>query len=305
MQSWDILWLHPDSLQVVLLCFLQLPNLIPAKCSVVESFEMSSVNWNSCSVVLDRTLEVSFLSKCEAPVVIEVSLPWFKINCLSEALDCFIIVSLPVKTDALVVVSEGIVGVYLYCQGVIIDGSFKVPNFVKSESSVKECLEMIGDDLNSFAVELNGSLVISLFPCSISLRMEHLCLRLLLLLVSSIALTGVGELLLDHLLLMLGRSLRDAHWASMWLIHCANVVRLEVNGTIDRTCSSSLSIMASRRHPLLSLVLRWLPGVKTGIQGIVMSLSHHHQVSSVWLRHSSNSPSVYSFLILQSCTRTE
>jgi hypothetical protein len=164
--------------------------------------------------------------------MVEVSFAWFKVNCLSEALDSFIIVSFPVQTNALVVVSECIIRVYLYSQRIVIDCSFKVTNFVESKSSVEECFEMVGDDLNGLAVELNGSLVIPLLPCCIPLRMEHLCLRLLLLLVSYITLT-VGELMLSHLLVLLGRSLRDAHGTSMGLVHCSNLLLIEVNGTVD------------------------------------------------------------------------
>lgn len=157
------------------------------------------------------------------------------------------------------------------CLGIVIYCFIKFTYFVESKSSIKECFEVIWHYINSLWVKINCCLIISFFPCSITLRMKHFSLLFLLLKfqwVCSCVVT-IWDLLL--IILLLRRCLGDTHW--IWLVSSI-VWLLKIYWTIYRC--SSLSIMTSRWHSLLSLILRWFSWINTWIQRIIMRLPHHH-----------------------------
>ena len=233
MQSWNILGLHFNSLNIIFLSFFKFPDFIPAKSSIIKSLKVPLIYLDSRSIVFDSILEVSLLSECKPSVVIEVCLPRLKIYSLTEALDSFIIVSLPIKTNTFVIVSEGIIGVDLYGTGIIFYGFIKFSNLVISESSVKESFEMVGHYFEGLRVKFYSLLIISLFSCCISLTMEHLCLLFL------------GRIIwhILHLLLLLAIdswwSLRNAHGSSKASTICALMIYRAIGST---SMGTSISI---------------------------------------------------------------
>lgn len=56
---------------------LKLANLVPAESSVIESFKMLLIKFNSFRVILDGILIISLLSVSEPPIVIKVGFGCF------------------------------------------------------------------------------------------------------------------------------------------------------------------------------------------------------------------------------------
>ena len=107
-------------MQVILLGFLELADLVPAEGAVVKGFEMLSVQLNGRSIIGDSIQEVSLLTEGKATVVIEICLGGLQVYGFSEGENSLVKVTFSVKTYAFVVISESIVWVYGYGCGVIL-----------------------------------------------------------------------------------------------------------------------------------------------------------------------------------------
>jgi len=95
-KSRNIIRLESDCALIVFFCLLKLPELVPAKGSVVECFEMLWVNLNRILIVLDGFMKLALLPECESSIMVKVGLAGLNLNGHREALDSFIKVALPV-----------------------------------------------------------------------------------------------------------------------------------------------------------------------------------------------------------------
>lgn len=98
---------------------------------------MFLVKFNCFRVVFDRIRVLSLLPKCEAPVVIKVSVIRFQFNRLREGFNGFIKIPLAIQTDPLVVVSERVTRVDTDRSGVILYGPIELPDLIESETSIE------------------------------------------------------------------------------------------------------------------------------------------------------------------------
>ena len=98
---------------------------------------MFLVKFNCFRVVFDRTRVLSLLPKCEAPVVIKVSVIRFQFNRLREGFNGLVEIPLAIQTDPLVIVSERVSWVDTDRSGVILYGPIELPDLIESETSIK------------------------------------------------------------------------------------------------------------------------------------------------------------------------
>lgn len=137
---------------------------------------MLLIKFNSAGVVLDGPHVFPLLPVCEAPVVIKVGFLTLKFYGLSEALYSFIELSLPVKANTLIVIGVSIGRLNLDGRGVVLDGSIELTNLIISEATIKEGLEVRGQDLEGFRVESYSGKVVPLLPGLVTLGVICLCL---------------------------------------------------------------------------------------------------------------------------------
>lgn len=169
-------WLQLNGLEVILLCLLQVACLVPAERPIVICFEMVWVKLDSLSVIVDSGIKVALFSVGEPSVMVKVSFARLDVNCCSEAFDCFVKVTSSVKWDAFVVVCVCVFGVNLNRCSVVLDCQAELTKLVICEPSIKERLEVIGVDLESFRVQGDGCLIVALLSGGISLRVESFSL---------------------------------------------------------------------------------------------------------------------------------
>lgn len=108
--------------------------------------------------------------------MIEVGLLALEFDCLGEALDGLIELALPVQADSLIVVSVSIGRLYLNGRRVVLDGSIELSYLVIRKATIKESLEVRGQDFQGFAVEGDRGKVVSLLSGLVTLSVVGLCL---------------------------------------------------------------------------------------------------------------------------------
>ncbi len=177
MNSLHIRWLQLNCLQVILFSFLQLVGLVPTESSIIEGFEVVGVKVNCLGIVLNSCVEVALLSIGKSSVMIKVSLARLNLDRCCKALNCFIKVTSSIERDTFVVISVRILRVNLNCSCVILYCKTELAQFVVSKSSIEKCLEMIWIDFESFCIQSNRGLVVTLLPSSIALCVECFSLR--------------------------------------------------------------------------------------------------------------------------------
>lgn len=95
-QSVYVSWLNLKSLKVIRFSVFKIANFIVAECSIVEGFEVVSIDLDSCGIVEDRLIEVFLLTVGEASVMVEISFVRLEGNGNSKVLDSFIILVLSI-----------------------------------------------------------------------------------------------------------------------------------------------------------------------------------------------------------------
>ena len=178
MQRRYVVRLKIHSSLVVGLRLIKLSEFVPTKSSVVVCLKMLWVNLNSVLVVFDSVVKLSLFPIGEASIVIKVSLIRHQTNGLSKALNSLIIGTFSIETYALVVIGICIIGINTYSRRIISYCLLKVSNFVKSEASVEESLEMVWHDVERLSILTYGGVVVSSFPCFITLGMKLLSMLL-------------------------------------------------------------------------------------------------------------------------------
>ena len=79
--------------------------------------------------------------------MIEISLSWLDLDSGCEALDGLVEVATSIERDSFVIVGVGVLWINLYSGCVVLDCKAKLAELVVSESSVKQCFEVIGIDI--------------------------------------------------------------------------------------------------------------------------------------------------------------
>lgn len=147
MQCRDVVSLQLNRLYVVVLCLLELADLVPAERTVVVRLEMLRVELYGLRVVHYGQLVLALLPVGEPSIVVEIRFVTLQVDCLRETVDRLVEIAFPVQADALVVVGESVVGVDADRCRVVLNGPVELADFVKRETTVKECLEMRWKDL--------------------------------------------------------------------------------------------------------------------------------------------------------------
>ena len=103
-QGRNISWLKFNCVFIILFRFFEFAKFVPAKGSIVKSFEVLWVDFDRILVIINCTVKLLFLTVGEASVVIEVGFGGFYLNGQRELFDGFIVVSFTVQADAFVII---------------------------------------------------------------------------------------------------------------------------------------------------------------------------------------------------------
>ena len=134
---------------------LKLSHFVPTKRTIIVCLEVFRVEVNCPRIILDSILVLTLLPVGETSIMIEISLSAFQLDRLSETSDCLFEVALPIETYAFIVECVRVARVDLNGSGVIMYSLVKLTDLIIGETSVEKGLEVRGQDLQSFAVELD------------------------------------------------------------------------------------------------------------------------------------------------------
>lgn len=115
---------------------------IPAKCSIVISFEMLRIYSNSIFIVLNRPIKNPFLSEGESSIMKEISFIRFNRDSFCKTFDSLIKISFSIQTDSFIVIGVSIIWIDLDCFRIVFNCIVKVTDLIISKPSIKQSFEV-------------------------------------------------------------------------------------------------------------------------------------------------------------------